>query len=138
MYRGWRHNPCSIHQEEHSSLPVHCHRTLPLPIPFTFSRKINPKTSLSNSLHTAYQTIWTPETIWCLRFEAKHQYFKRRARNTFNFKNLYFTLAKHHQLRHLTSVDVLRQDEYTEKQCSRPVRSLSLFRPCTEIRCRKH
>lgn len=61
----------------------------------------------------------------CMRFEGKHQHFKRLARNTFNFKNICFTLAKHYQLRQcweLMSVDVLRQDEYTEKQCSRPVR----------------
>ncbi|XP_048100473.1 uncharacterized protein LOC125295253 [Alosa alosa] len=66
--------------------------------------------------------------LWCMRFEGKHQYFKRLARNAFNFKNICLTLAKRHQLRQcweLTSVDVLRQDEYTERGCSCPVRSLS-------------
>ena len=32
-----------------------------------------------------------------MRFEAKHAYFKRLARNAFNFRNIAKTLAKRHQ-----------------------------------------
>ncbi|KAL2096068.1 hypothetical protein ACEWY4_008216 [Coilia grayii] len=35
----------------------------------------------------------------CLRFEAKHQYFKNIARTSCNFKNIAKTLAKRHQMR---------------------------------------
>jgi hypothetical protein len=33
---------------------------------------------------------------WCMRFEAKHRFFK--AKKIKNFKNLPYTLSKHHQL----------------------------------------
>ncbi|CAF1288923.1 unnamed protein product [Rotaria sordida] len=36
----------------------------------------------------------------CIRFEAKHLYFKQIAIRTFNFKNPLLTLSKRHQLRH--------------------------------------
>ena len=36
---------------------------------------------------------------WCMRFEAKHQYFKRIAASTKCFKNITKTLAKRHQMR---------------------------------------
>ena len=35
----------------------------------------------------------------CVRFEAKHLYFKQLANRTFNFKNPLLTLSKRHQLR---------------------------------------
>ncbi len=35
--------------------------------------------------------------FWCMRFEAKHSYFKRLVRSTKNFINLPITLAKRHQ-----------------------------------------
>lgn len=34
---------------------------------------------------------------WCMRYEAKHQYFKRLAVVTGNFINLPYTLSKRHQ-----------------------------------------
>ena len=34
---------------------------------------------------------------WCMRFEAKHHYFKRLAQGMNNFKNLPKTLAMRHQ-----------------------------------------
>lgn len=67
--------------------------------------------------------------LWCMRFEGKHQYFKRLAHNTCNFKNLSYTLAKRHQLRQcweLTSLDSLRQDNYTEGERVVPFRALPL------------
>ena len=32
-----------------------------------------------------------------MRYEAKHSYFKRLAKNAYNFKNISKTLAKRHQ-----------------------------------------
>ena len=37
--------------------------------------------------------------LWCMRFEAKHQYFKKLSSVGRNFKNIAKTLAKRHQLR---------------------------------------
>lgn len=37
--------------------------------------------------------------VWCMRFEAKHQYFKRIAGITRNFANITHTLSKRHQMR---------------------------------------
>lgn len=34
---------------------------------------------------------------WCMRFEAKHNYFKTLAHGMFNFKNIAKTLAERHQ-----------------------------------------
>ena len=34
---------------------------------------------------------------WCMRYEAKHQYFKRLAGYMGNFTNVAYTLAKRHQ-----------------------------------------
>lgn len=36
--------------------------------------------------------------MWCMRYEAKHSYFKHLARVLGNFKNIAKTLASHHQL----------------------------------------
>ena len=36
--------------------------------------------------------------LWTMRFESKHSYFKRCARNLKNFKNLCFTLSERHQM----------------------------------------
>jgi len=37
--------------------------------------------------------------LWCMRFEAKHQYFKRVANIVHNFRNISYTPAHRHQLR---------------------------------------
>ncbi len=39
------------------------------------------------------------KNFWCMRFEAKHQYFKKVARQTACFKNISKSLAKRHQMR---------------------------------------
>lgn len=39
-----------------------------------------------------------PRSYWCMRYEAKHQYFKKVARITNNYVNICQTLAKRHQL----------------------------------------
>ena len=36
--------------------------------------------------------------LWTMRFESKHSYFKRCARNLKNFKNLCHTLSERHQM----------------------------------------
>ncbi len=38
-------------------------------------------------------------SLWCMRFEAKHQYFKQIARKVKNFQNITSTLSKRHQIR---------------------------------------
>ena len=35
---------------------------------------------------------------WCMRFEAKHSYFKKLSQKIGNYKNISLTLAKRHQL----------------------------------------
>lgn len=37
--------------------------------------------------------------LWCMRFEGKHQYFKKMAVVSNNHKNIALTLAKRHQMR---------------------------------------
>lgn len=37
--------------------------------------------------------------LWCMRFEAKHRYFKQVAKVIGNFKNIAKTLAYRHQRR---------------------------------------
>lgn len=69
------------------------------------------------------------KSLWCMRFEGKHQYFKRLTRNTCNFRNLCYILSRRHQLRQcweLTSLDALPQKTYTEGERSVPFRSF----PC--------
>ena len=51
--------------------------------------------------------------IWYMRFEAKHQYFKKLASVGKNFKNIDHTLAKQHQVKQcweFTSIDFLKDD----------------------------
>ncbi len=55
--------------------------------------------------------------LWCMRFEAKHKYFKKLAFVGRNYKNIAKTLAKRHQLRQcweFASVEYLK----TKVQCS--------------------
>ena len=40
-----------------------------------------------------------PSRYWCMRFEAKHSYFKKLAHVVKNFKNIPKTLAERHQSR---------------------------------------
>ena len=55
--------------------------------------------------------------LWCMRFEAKHQYFKTLAGRLHNFKNVAQSFAKRHQMRQcweMSSVDVLKQDTVSQ------------------------
>ena len=53
--------------------------------------------------------------LWCLRFESKHQYFKKVVRSAGNYINVTYTMARRHQMRQCWefSTDVL----YNSAQC---------------------
>ena len=79
---------------------------------------------------------------WCMRYEAKHSYFKRLAKNAYNFKNIAKTLAKRHQhlmCYHLNSAGEGHGflDEATDVgrgQCSSfDSRVLSIIRTCVVV-----
>ena len=58
--------------------------------------------------------------LWCMRYEAKHQYFKKLMSNVRNFKNVSATLTSRHQLKlayELASRDYLGQDTQTLSIC---------------------
>ncbi|XP_068704496.1 uncharacterized protein [Montipora foliosa] len=52
---------------------------------------------------------------WCMRFEAKHLYFKNMARTIKNFKNLPLSLAKRHQS--LECASSIQSDEESSQLC---------------------
>ena len=57
------------------------------------------------------------QSLWCMRFEAKHQYFKRIAGGLNNYKNICRTLAERHQMKQCweySSLDVFHQQEEHE------------------------
>ena len=63
-----------------------------------------------------------------MRFEAKHQYFKRVASKLNNFKNVSLSLANGHQLKQfweLTSLDTLKQETKSSGGTSTLFNSLS-------------
>ncbi|KAK6488872.1 hypothetical protein HHUSO_G7827, partial [Huso huso] len=45
------------------------------------------------------QEYGAPRSYWCMRFEAKHQYFKKVAHLMNNFKNVCYSFAKRNQMR---------------------------------------
>jgi len=60
------------------------------------------------------QLLGPMRNFWCLRFESKHQYFKKVASGTKCFKNITQTLAKRHQMRQsweFSGTDILAQDD---------------------------
>ena len=67
-------------------------------------------------------------SLWCMRFEGKHQYFKNLARNTRNFLNISATLSDRHQLKQcweFSSVNLLGDFEKVPgKSVSTPFVSL--------------
>lgn len=64
----------------------------------------------------------------CIRFEAKHLYFKQLANRTCNFKNPLFTLSKRHQLRQclLSSSNFFFYSSFVTAASSKPI-ELSKF-----------
>ena len=67
--------------------------------------------------------------VWCMRFEAKHQYFKKVAASTKCFKNICKTLCKRHQLLQcweMSSTEMLlSSDGATSKTKTLPFENLS-------------
>ena len=61
---------------------------------------VTPKTHFVTEYPRSIEIHGLPIMNSCIRFEAKHLYFKQLAIRTFNFKNPLFTLSKRHQLRH--------------------------------------
>ena len=62
--------------------------------------------------------------LWCMRFEAKHQYFERIGQRVFDFKNICKTLAVRHQMRlclELSSDDILKQNPETTGSILSPI-----------------
>ena len=48
--------------------------------------------------------------MWCMRFEAKHSYFKKMANTLGNYKNLPKSLASRHQ--HLVSYQMSNPERF--------------------------
>ncbi len=75
-----------------------------------FPGKMTPKFHFLLHYPTLVKKFGPLKYLWCMRFEAKHQYFKKLASVGRNFKNIAKTLAYRHQLKQcweFTSVDYL-------------------------------
>lgn len=60
---------------------------------------VTPKVHFITEYTRSIETHGLPILNSCIRFEAKHLYFKQIANRTYNFKNPLLTLTKRHQLR---------------------------------------
>lgn len=79
--------------------------------------KLKPKFHYLIHYPTQIRKLGPLRHLWCMRFEGKHQYFKRLANQLSNFRNVAFSLAKRHQLRscwELLSEDFLERDAIQE------------------------
>jgi hypothetical protein len=61
-------------------------------------KKLTPKHHFLIHYPTALIKCGPPSRYWCMRFEARHNFFKKAARVTNCFKNISKTLAKRNQL----------------------------------------
>ncbi|CAF0915667.1 unnamed protein product [Didymodactylos carnosus] len=61
--------------------------------------KVIPKVHFVTDYGRLINLCGPPIRYWCMRFEAKHLYFKQITLRSFNFKNPSLTLAKRYQLR---------------------------------------
>jgi hypothetical protein len=61
--------------------------------------RVTPKVHFITEYPRSIETHGLPVLNSCIRFEAKHLYFKQIAIRSFNFKNPLLTLTKRHQLR---------------------------------------
>lgn len=48
---------------------------------------------------------------WCMRYEAKHRYFKKIAMNMGNFTNVALTLAERHQMQSCYFMSASEEDQ---------------------------
>lgn len=62
------------------------------------AKKIIPKQHFLIHYPSAIRNFGPPRTLSCIRFEAKHSYFKRVISSIHNRRNLYKSLATRHQL----------------------------------------
>ncbi len=62
--------------------------------------RVTPKVHFITEYPRSIEIHGLPILNSCIRFEAKHLYFKQISIRAFNFKNPLFTLSKRHQLRH--------------------------------------
>ena len=75
--------------------------------------------------------------VWCMRFEAYHQYLKSLARTAGNFKNICFTIAERNQMKKCleqSETNCLQNDVVDFVQRTKVVRSFpkSMQKPMTE------
>ena len=88
-----------------------------------FPNEMKPKFHYLLHYPTQIKKLGPLSHIWCMRFEGKHQYFKRIASQLSNFRNVSFSLAKRHQLRacwEMLSDDFLEREAKAENM--QPIR----------------
>ena len=61
--------------------------------------RVTPKVHFITEYPRSIEKHGLPSLNSCIRFEAKHLYFKQLANRTFNYKNPLLTMSKRHQLR---------------------------------------
>ncbi len=68
----------------------------------------------------AFASFGPLRLCWCMRFEAKHAYFKKLVRVINNFKNLLSTLAERHQQyqAYLTITEFGRSETFKTSKCT--------------------
>ncbi|XP_065281874.1 uncharacterized protein [Dermacentor albipictus] len=69
--------------------------------------------------------------LWCMRFEAKHQYFKSLATRIKNFRNICKTLAERHQLLQSFEFSELALDDVLSTNSAKSVERAELH-PCIQ------
>ena len=70
----------------------------------------------------------------CIRFESKHQYFKRITNCSLNFKNPLFTMSKRHQLRQCL-LNKLETSRFSPSVTVYSFRSVEFFKFSIPIQC---
>jgi len=94
-----------------------------------FPGKITPKMHFLGHYPRLIAEFGPLRSLWCMRFEAKHLYFKRLASGLSNFRNVSLSFASRHQKKQcweFASVDLLHTDEETEGNSEVPMRTLTL------------
>ncbi|XP_033101221.1 uncharacterized protein LOC117104479 [Anneissia japonica] len=74
-------------------------------------KKLLPKHHFMVHYPTCLENIGPLLHVWCMRYEAKHEYFCRVADTARNFKNICKTVAKQHQM---TQIYQLKSDQPLE------------------------
>ncbi|CAF4580412.1 unnamed protein product [Rotaria socialis] len=87
---------------------------------------VTPKVHFITEYPRSIEKYGLPILNSCIRFEAKHLYFKQIVNRTFNFKNPLFTLLKRHQLRRCLLSDSNRST-YSPSMIIRSSKSVDLF-----------